>query len=288
MSNNFPLSSGYSFCDFEIKRGTPIHAYPSLGAYTLNIPITFKVFSSSVPKVLTSINGELHLNSKFITEINPSYSGSIIQSSDNNSLELQANFRSVFTKANIDAVEIFRSGNDLQFEIKLFGDIFDLNSTDTSARNIIQTSGNLNHRMLQAEWIEILNTWKYAPTLNLELVLNFENPYLAKAADFVSHAQKFFLERQWSQAVSECRKAIDVVIELLKKENVNFKSLLENKHSNTMQERLLLSLFAVKQVCDPASHGDSNSTKIIWSQDDAIFVIRMTASILMRAAKERV
>lgn len=286
MSNNFPLSSGNSFCDFEIKRGSPIHTYPSLGAFALNIPITFKVFNSPILRVLTFIKGELHLNSQFITDINPSYPGSIVQSSGEHSLEFQMKFRSIFTKSNIDAIESVRNANDLQFEIKLFGDIFDLNSTDNSTRNIIRSNGDLSHRMLQAEWIEILNTWKYAPAMNLELVLKFENPHLATAGEFIYKAQKFYLERQWPQSVSECRKAIDVVSDLLNKENLSLKVLIENKHKNSISERLILSLLAIKQLCDPASHGDSNSVKISWTQEDALYVIRMTASILMRLSRE--
>ncbi|GEM_PF-3739136 len=284
--NSFQLYSGTSFCSIEIKRGSPIHAGSSLGAYLLNIPITFKVHTSPKARILTSITGELHLNSQFITEVRPSYWGGNIQSSDKNSLEFQLNFNSVFTKSNVDAIETVRSENGLQFDIKLFGDIFDLSPDKKSSPDIHHTYGDLSHRMHQAEWIEILNAWKYAPTMNLELVLKFDNPYLTQAGSFIFQAQKFFLERQWPQAISECRKAIDTTIEFLNAEKVNFKNLFETKHSNTMRNRLLLSLFAVKQVCDPASHGDSNSTKIIWSQEDALYVIRMTASILMRVAKE--
>lgn len=284
--NSFQLTSGNSFCNLEIKRGTPIHAGPSLGAYLLHIPITFKVHTSTKTRILTSVMGELHLNSQFITELRPSYWGGNVQSSDKNSLEFQINFHSVFTKSNIDAIETVRNEIGLQFDIHLFGDIFDLSPDEKSSPGILHTYGDLSHRMHQSEWIEILNIWKYAPAMNFAIVFKFESPALTKAGEFIYHAQKFYLERQWPQVVSECRKAIDVASELLNTNNLSLKSLIENKHENKMRERLILSLLSIKQVCDPASHGDANSIKISWTQEDALYVIRMTASILARVSKE--
>jgi len=284
--NSFQLASGISFCNFEIKRNSPLHVGATLGVNLLNIPITFKVHTSPKSRILTTLTGELHLNSQFITELSVSNWGSNIQSSDKNSLEFQINFNSIFTKLNIDAIEKIRNNQDFQFQIKLFGDIFELSSDGKLESNIIHVNGELNHKVLQSEWIDILDKWKYAPAMSFDFVLKFENPSFVKAAEFIYQAQNFYMNGHWPQAVSECRKAIDAITDIVNPKKSTLKSFVDNKHDNNMQERLALSVLAIKQVCDVAGHGDSNATQIKWTQDDALYAIRMTASILMRSSKE--
>lgn len=286
MSGNFQHTSGHIFCEFDVRRGTPIHPCPSAGLYMLNIPITFDVKTSESPRFLTSVSGAIFLNSLFIAELKPQDGNFIIQQSDKHSLQTQQYFTAIFQRESINTIEAMRTSADLNFDFRLNGNIVYFNSTNNQPFNILHAKGNLSHQMLQSEWIDILNKWKYAPAMNLAIVLNFENPALSKAGDFIHQAQKFYLERQWPQVVSECRKAIDVATDLLNTKKQSLKILIENKHENNINERLLISLLSIKQVLDPASHGDSNSVKITWTQEDALYAIRMTASILMRAAKE--
>lgn len=286
MSGNFQHTSGHIFCEFDVRRGTPIHPQNSAGLYVLNIPITFDVKTSDAPKILTSVSGAIYFNSQFVADLKPQDGNFIIQQSEKNALQAQQSFSAIFQRSVIDSIETMRTTGDLNFEFKLFGNILYFKDTSNLPFNIHYTRGELSHRMLQSEWVDILNKWKYAPAMSFDLVLKFDHPSFAQAANFIYQAQKFYMERHWPQAVLECRKAIDAVSDVVNPNKLSLKYYVDKKHDNNMQERLSLSLLAIKQICDVAGHGDSNSTQINWTQDDALYAIRITASILMRASKE--
>lgn len=286
MSGNFQHTSGHIFCEFEIRRGTPIHIQPSAGLYQLNIPITFDVKTSETPRILSSVTGAIYLNSQFVAELKPQNGNFTIQQNAKHSLQIQQHFFAIFQKSTIDEIEVLRGSGDLNFEFKLYGNIIYFNDSSGLPFNINPTSGYWTHIMLQNEWIDILNKWQYAPAMSFNLVLKFENPSFVIASEFIYKAQRFYMEGHWPQAVSECRKAIDAITEIVNPKKTSLKSFVDNKHDNNMQERLALSVLAIKQVCDVAGHGDSNATQIKWTQDDALYAIRMTASILMRSSKE--
>jgi len=286
MSGDFQHTSGHIFCQFEVRRGTPIHPQPSTGFYALNIPITFDVKTSEVPRILTSVSGAIYLNSQFVAELNPQHGNFTIHQNAKHTLQVQQHFSATFQKSTIDAIETTRGSGELNFEFKLYGNIIYFNDSDGLPFNVHHTSGCWTHRMLQSEWVDILNNWKYAPGMSFDLVLKFENPSLIKAADFIYQAQKFYMERHWPQAVLECRKAIDAVSDVVNPNKLSLKDFVDNRRDNNMPARLSLSILAIKQICDVAGHGDLNATQINWTQDDALYAIRMTASILMRASKE--
>lgn len=286
MSGNFQHTWGNIFCEFDVKRGTPIYPQHSAGLYALSIPITFDVKTSETPKILTSVSGAIYLNSQFVTELKPQDGNFTIQQSEKHALQSQQNFSAIFQKSTIDAIEAVRASGELSFEFKLYGSIIYFNDNSGLPFNIHTTSGYWTHRMLQAEWVDILNKWKYAPAMSFDLVLKFENPSFIKAADFIYQAQKFYMERHWPQAILECRKAIDAVSDAVNPNKLSLKDFVDNRRNNNMSGRLTLSILAIKQICDVAGHGDSNATQINWTQEDALYAIRMTASILMRASKE--
>lgn len=286
MSGNFQHTSGNIFCEFDVKRGTPIYPQYSAGLYALSIPITFDVKTSETPKILTSVSGAIYLNSQFVTELKPQDGNFTIQQSEKHALQYQQSFSAIFQKSTIDVIEATRASGDINFELKLYGNILYFTNTNNLPFNIYYTRGELPHRMLQSEWVDILGKWKYAPTMSFDLVLKFEHPSYAQAANFIYEAQKFYMERRWPQAVLECRKAIDAVLDVVNPNKLRLKDFVETRSDNNMQARLALSVLAIKQVCDVAGHGDLNATQINWTQDDALYSIRMTASILMRASKE--
>lgn len=286
MSGNFQHTSGHIFCEFEVRRGTPIHPQPSAGLYALNVPITFDVKTSEVPRILTSVSGAVYLNSQLVAQLNPQNGNFAIQQNGKHAIQIQQYFSAIFHKSTIDAIEAARASGELNFDFKLFGSIIYFNDNSGLPFNIHATSGNWTHRILQSEWIDILSKWKYAPTMSFDLVLKFENPSFTKAADFIYQAQKFYMERHWPQAVLECRKAIDAVSDVVNPNKLSLKDFVDNRRDNNMSARLALSILATKQICDVAGHGDSNASQINWTQEDALYAIRMTASILMRASKE--
>lgn len=286
MSGTFQHSAGHIFCEFEVRRGTPIHAQHSVGLYILNIPITFDIKTNETPRILNSVSGAIYLNSKFVAELNSQSGNFTIQQNAKHALTIQQHFSAIFHKSTIDTIEAMRASGELSFEFKLFGNIINFKDSNGIPFNIQHTSGQWTHRILQSEWIEILNNWKYAPVMSFDLVLKFENPSFIKAAEFIFQAQKFYMQGHWPQAVSECRKAIDAITDIVNPKKLSLKGFVGNKHDNNMQERLALSVLAIKQICDVAGHGDSNATQIKWTQEDALYAIRMTASILMRSSKE--
>lgn len=283
--NSFVLSGGNIFSDCEIKTGTPISASLGVGVFILEIPITFTVRPFSCVKVLNSVSGYLSVNSKFLTQLTSSHEIVNIRTSVDHTLTHQRRFVALLTKANLDQLELNRSASDLNLEIKLTGSIFSLDKTSTQNITAETVSTEMTYQVPQSRWIEFLKVWKYAPTLNLEFILNFESPLLLKAGGFLLEAQNFYLTRHSQQAIAECRKALDCVVESLGAGRESLSKLLENKHNNGLRERILVSILAAKHICDPATHGGENASEHNWSQDDALYIIRMTAAVLLRASK---
>lgn len=283
--NDFTLSSGMIFADCEIKSGNPVSAQIGHGAYILNVPITFNVRPFTESKLLINVAGTIYINSRFFANLRSLDGDVSINASDKYQLSHQKHFGALFSAAALKSIEDQRASGELHLQMKLFGTILSVQDNNGHAIDATKVTAEILHRIPQSEWLGFLNSWKYAPAMNIELVIHSESPILSKAGEFIRQAQSFYLNNQWPQVLSECRKAIDVILEYLKSENASLGELVKSKHRNGLRERILVSILSLKQICDPAVHGDGNSTEQKWTQADALYVIRLGASLLDRVSK---
>lgn len=278
---SFELTSGNKFCDCEIKAGNPIFALRGFGCFILNIQVSFSVFQQKIQRRLVNLSGSIYIESCFLGDLKILDGDSTIPSSVNNSIpNQQRTFQLTLSYSTIQEIEKNRKNEGVRFRIKISGNIFSIQPDNVNYFDMTYGSEEISYNIEQSKWIDFLRQWSYAPALNLEIVLDQKNPIAMKAGGYLLEAQNLYLSRQWKQSISECRHSLESLLKLLNPESISMKSISEKGESKNLQERILLSIASVKSICDLASHPSENS----WTSEDALYVIRSTASIISRTS----
>lgn len=278
---SFELISGNKFCDCEIKAGNPLSALVGYGCFILNIQVSFSVFQQKIQRRLLNLSGSVYVGTRFLGDLKIVDGDSTILSSVSNSLpNQQRTFQLTLSYSAIQEIEKNRKNEGVRFIIKIAGNIFSIESDNVNHFDMTYGSEEISYNVEQSKWIDFIRQWNYAPALNLEMVLDQKNPIVMKAGGYLLEAQNLYLSRQWKQSIVECRHSLESLLKILNPDNVSMKSISEKGEDRTLLERILLSISSVKGICDLASHPSENS----WTSEDALYVIRSTASIISRTS----
>lgn len=276
----FDLSSGYSF-KCEIKSGNPISVTAGLACYLLNIQISFNAPKLLLPRNLTNLHGVASIKSKFIGTLKV-LDGDFIRSSSQNALpDQQRTLQLELSRESISEIEKNRDSEGISLDIELRGTIHTFTKeNDYIYQDIVFGSEILNYYIEQSKWIEMLRKWNYSPALNLEIIIDTNNPISLRAGSHLLEAQKLYFSNQWKQAISECRQALEIIIKFINQKSLQMNEISVKGKEQNLQERILLSISAINNICNLASHPSESD----WTKDDALYVLRLTASIVSRAS----
>ena len=273
------LSSGYIFSDCFIRADNPTFAQIGIGNYIFGFNLSLEVKkANNSPRLLSDLQGTLSLNNKFITFISTVGGYINVWSNVNQGISSSAQFQAVLSRENLEEIEKIRNGGDISFDINFYGIVLGGESKSE------KVSTTISCKIEQTQWLKHLTTWKYSERIFLEIPLHETKAELQPAFDYFKRAQNLFFSGHWEQSVAECRKALDSLHLSLDK-NANLSNLLEKRKFNSLKNRILIFILSVKEICNPATHGDENAVAIDWEKQDAEMVLYQTSICIQRVSK---
>lgn len=278
MNGSLTLSSSYIFADCTLSSDSSPFAQSGVGSFIFGFMVRFDVKKMEhFERVLLNLEGNILLNGKIITRVQANDPVNI-HGNKNGGYYTAHGFHAYLTRANLEEIERVRDGRDIAFDIQLSGSVLG------GERMAEKVSATIPCRIEQTQWLKLLSKWNFGDRVFLEIPLVDAQSELHSAFEFYKKAQVLFFSGHWEQTVAECRKVLDVIHHAFGKD-ASLQGLLQKKRENCLQDRLLVCLLSIKQICDPASHGDENSVSIRWSRSDAELVLHQTALCLNRATK---
>lgn len=273
------LSSGYIFADCFLRSDNALSAQIGIGNYVFGFTLNLDVKKSEkYERILLDLEGHISLNGKIIAPISSIDGPMNIHANLNHGYSNTKSFRAILSRACIEEIEIERRGGDLAFEIYLSGLVL---GGEAKAEKVHTT---VSCRIEQTQWLKLLTAWKFGDRVFLEIPIADAKSEMLSGFEYFKKAQSLFLSGHWEQSVAECRKSLDSMHVTMNK-GASLQTLLQKKKDNSLQDRILVFILSIKQICDPASHGDDNSVSIDWGRSDAEMVLLQTASCLQRVAR---
>lgn len=272
------LSGGTIFAETSIRAGNHPSAQRGIGSYILGITLDININSFKETRILQNFTASLYLDSKFIAPHTPIDGDIRARSLPQNHYRTNYRLNFVLSKETMRSIEKIRGNDDLHFTIKLNGAV-----TSNVENEPTYVFDEINHTIHQSQWVSLLRNWNYCQSFLLEISFDENSNNLLKSAhNFFKKAQDQFLFGNWDSSISECRKVLDSILEQTGIDQKGINKILDSRRANSLHDRLKLAVFSVKQVCDPASHGDENAVSIDWRREDAEMILFQTASLLKR------
>jgi hypothetical protein len=191
------------------------------------------------------------------------------------------------TPAQLEALERERSGGQLKLHLGLQGMVVGQPSAngeaDIPAPEVF--SGELVYRIKPAEWLEVLEQWRYAQGFLLELprFTSADSARALRASGDLQTAIRDMAEGRYRDAIAACRDALE---QAYGGEDKDRHPELEYKvaglRNADKQARFWLVRQAVWAVAHAAKHRDGATQAIEWDRRDAQALILMLSALLER------
>jgi len=204
-------------------------------------------------------------------------------------------FRFVLTRDAIDEIEKIRH-HDLWVHAAVHATVFAVPGEGTRGQGtglgeqrrpsppggLHTQSDNVTHKVPESEWIQKLNEAGYSRTLLFEIPLLTADggKRFAPVEDALHAARKSFHEARYTQAVGECRKALEAMCAATGTAKLPWKDVLgQAKQEMPIRDRFSLSLTTTWHLTDPAHHDGE------YDREQAHYILGMTGiavSLYMR------
>lgn len=205
----------------------------------------------------TDLGIALCVQPKFMTQTNPGQRGA---------LEL----RLALSPSQLNALEEIRNGGDLDFKLTL---IFEAGNRP-GVQNEMNQLNELHARVSRSDWINQLNGAQAMNILLLEVPLPIQAS--ADGQDDIGRsmrrAREHFLAVRYDDCVGECRKILEGLPNVSRKDVVEL--LKVNRSEMSKEERDQSILFAMRNYCNLPHHPGSFE----YTRADAKLILILTAS----------
>ena len=187
-------------------------------------------------------------------------------------------FNLILNSYQVNLLEGIRNGKDLQFKLKIYGEIDGDEGSGTTRDEII-------FYVNQSQWLDILKQIKYGEYLLFEVPLPVEKEYenLKSVVDLLNQAKNHFLYGNYDDTVASCRKALESLAHQLnekRKQAEAKRQFKEKEQTLSKQQRILLIREVLRHLTHLAHHVSDTGEVVPFSRNEANFVMGSTAAII--------
>jgi hypothetical protein len=222
--------------------------------------------------------------------------------------EVQQQFELYLSTSALEAVEASRNGSDAIFNLRIFGNITGWATTKTEPNELpgipwsenvllnvepswvskpVRGFDDLYLKVPQSEWVKLLVQAGYQKIIFVEIEVP-ECDAFGAALKHMKDAQADFLVGSYTNAVAECRKALESVKSVIPDKDFcpwDETRNLDTRKDMNVQSRFRLSWCAVRHITHSAHH--SNGMKEEFTRPMAQYVLHATYLALSLMTKER-
>lgn len=185
------------------------------------------------------------------------------------------------TDEQLAVIEHRRSGADLQISFNIDVEVgYDPLVADRSPDERWPTSsGQLTVHIYRETWARLLTQVGIGSSLAVVVPVPLGPGAGREIGDHLREAVRKINAGEYSDAVIEARKAIDVM-RALSGEDESERAIVQIKSfERTLRQRLALVQSALHSLASPAAHGDPNATAIRWTRETALAAVAGIAAL---------
>lgn len=274
---SFTAGAGEVVVVFQPKS---LHGTPVVGAHMLRFSLGYtmppwpdKNFRLTNIQARVSVGKEMRLLGRAFAEM------AIVLASTSYHQDAAFLMDLMLTPRQMEEIEKIRHGDDLNFVLDIFGELYD----GYSHRN----SGDRIHMAVnQKSWIDILKELNFTSSILIEIPHNIRNSGTSvwKALE---KAKEHLYYGHYDDVVASCRKALEGIPqkddELSKVRNMS----IGERTKMTKRQRLVHLLDALKHYTHPAHHLESPEETESYSRNDAILVYGATLAAVATQTNEK-
>lgn len=197
-----------------------------------------------------------------------------------------ANFILSLTNEQIEQLEGFRNGADLQFKLMLSCDSLELKSDSfpVPLTKNIELSKNVN----QSEWIECLDKMDYGKYTLFEvpIVTGLDHQASNELVNDLNKARTLFLKGEYDLSVATCRIALDVLTDILNdngkiRHSINVGSVKNHSKDMEKEERFYYVRHAIRNLTHLGVHPNKKDrSRTPFNRYEAQYILALTASTI--------
>ncbi len=129
-------------------------------------------------------------------------------------------------------------------------------------------------------WARLLAQGRAGMSLAIVMAVPLDRSTAGRAGGHLRGAIRKVNNGEYSDAVTEARKAIEAVHEPGRSLRAARAVLAVSQDARTLGQRLSLARYAIYGLASPAAHGDANASAVEWDRESAMAVIAGVAALL--------
>ncbi len=129
-------------------------------------------------------------------------------------------------------------------------------------------------------WARLLAQGKAGTSLAIVMPVPLDRSTSGRAGGHLREAIRKVNNGEYSDAVTEARKAIEAVHEPDRSLKAARAAMAIKQDARTLGQRLSLARYAIYGLASPAAHGDTSAFAVKWDRESAMAVIAGVAALL--------
>lgn len=129
-------------------------------------------------------------------------------------------------------------------------------------------------------WARLLAQGHAGTSLAIVMPVPLDRSTAGRAGAYLREAVRKVNNGDYSDAVTEARKAIESIHEPERNLKAAKAVLATNQEARTLNQRLSLARYAIYGLASPAAHGDTSAFAVKWDRESAMAVISGVAALL--------